>query len=139
MPDAGIDRIFFAMRSICRVENLDDSLLRERRLANRSVTPMVGDLALQFSGALAVVFRQRAVPLVRWRQELFKKSGQFRSGRLLPDAEAGAVVKCPGTAALLEFGPDFPDAKIAAAHIHVVEKDDATGPDFWQPGLVVKS
>ena len=70
MPNARINRIFLAMRAIFRVENLNDCLLRERRLANRPVTPMFGDLALQFFGALAVIFRQRAVPLVRWRQRV---------------------------------------------------------------------
>ena len=46
-------------------------------------------------------------------------------------------MKCKGAAAFLQFRPDFPDAKTAPAHIHVVEKDDATRSDFWQPGVDV--
>ena len=46
-------------------------------------------------------------------------------------------MKCPGAATFLQLGPDFPDAKITPVHIHVVEKHDATRPDFWQPGVDV--
>ena len=123
------------MRAIFRVENLNDCLLRERRIANRPVAPMLGDLALHFVGALAVILRQRAVPLVRRRQQLFQEPGQFLPGRLLPDTEARAIVKRPGAATFLQFGPDFPDAEIAAANIHVVQKNDSTRPDLWQPGV----
>ena len=55
----------------------------------------------------------------------------------MPEAQTRSVVECPGTTTLLKLGPDFPDAKIAAVHIHVVEKNDATRPDFWQPGVEV--
>ena len=34
-------------------------------------------------------------------------------------------------AAFPQLGPDFPDAKIAVAHIYVVKKNEATRPDLW--------
>src|SRR5438552_18081340 len=110
MSDPRQNRVLFAMRAIARVENLDDGLLREGCLPDRAVTPMLGDLLLQFFGALAVVFRERLIPFVRRCEELLEKTRQLRSRRFLPDSETRAVVQCPRSPVLPEFRPDFPNA-----------------------------
>src|SRR5438067_2886546 len=133
MSDPRQIRVLFAMRTIAGVENLDDGLLREGCLPDRAVTPMLGDLLLQFFGALAVVFREHLVPFVRRCEELLEKIRQLRSRRFLPDSETRAVVKCPRSAALLQFRPDFSHGELLRAQIDIVQKQDAAGPDFRQP------
>ena len=61
MPYPRINGIFFAVGTIGRVENLDDRLLGEGRVANRAVPPMLGDLFLECVAALRVVLRQRSI------------------------------------------------------------------------------
>src|SRR5437764_7565455 len=116
MSDPRINRVLFAMRAIARVENLDDGLLREGCLPDRAVMPMLGDILLQFFGALAVVFRERPVSFVRRRKKLLEKPRQLRSRRFLPDSEPRAIVKCPRSPAFLQFRPDFPNAEGLRAH-----------------------